>query len=245
MLNVQNSGGTAAVIYNNEPGNFLGTMDTESASIIALSLSQEDGQFLVANKIGSTGDVYAHLEQPASGYEAWGGTSMATPHVADVAALIWSSDPDLTNVEIRDAMASTAYDLSDPGRDIIFGYGLVQAKNALDYLEKPPPGGSIHIEAIDKDFSKRGRNYTIYTTVEILDNRGLAVPGSTVYLSLALPNGDTFKDSSVTEADGTATFSTSSRSSGDYTAPVTDVTHNSLPYNSEADVEISETLTIQ
>jgi hypothetical protein len=56
---------------------------------------------------------------------------MATPHVAGVAALIWSSNLSLTNVDIRNAMTSTALDLGAPGRDIAYGYGLVQAYDAL------------------------------------------------------------------------------------------------------------------
>ena len=75
-----------------------------------------------------------------SSYEAWGGTSMATPHVAGVAALLWSANPAWTNVEIRDAMAATALDLGDPGRDIAYGYGLVQAFDALQYLQAMTPG---------------------------------------------------------------------------------------------------------
>jgi len=52
VMNVQNSGGTAALIYNNVPGGFLGTLGTgNSSTIIALSLSQEDGQFLVATSL--------------------------------------------------------------------------------------------------------------------------------------------------------------------------------------------------
>jgi len=59
---------------------------------------------------------------------------MATPHVSAVAALIWSSNPSLTNVQIRDAMNATALDLGTSGRDTVFGYGLVQAADALAYL---------------------------------------------------------------------------------------------------------------
>ncbi|MGD9404647.1 MAG: S8 family serine peptidase, partial [Anaerolineae bacterium] len=77
---------------------------------------------------------------PASGYEAWGGTSMATPHVSGVAALLWSANPELTNVQIREAMDMTALDLGDPGRDVHYGYGLVQAYDALDYLIDLKPG---------------------------------------------------------------------------------------------------------
>ncbi len=45
VMNVQNGGGAAAAIYNNVPGGFSGTLgDGNSSTIIAISLSQEDGQ---------------------------------------------------------------------------------------------------------------------------------------------------------------------------------------------------------
>jgi serine protease len=51
VVNVQKGGGTAAVIYNNAPGGFAGTLGAGNSSTIpAISLSQEDGQALVANK---------------------------------------------------------------------------------------------------------------------------------------------------------------------------------------------------
>ena len=134
MLNAAAGGGVAAVIYNNEPGNFLGTMEPDTTPIIGLSISQEDGQFLVTNKLGAVANVTSEHDWPASGYEAWNGTSMATPHVSAVAALLWSANPTATNAEIRDAMNATAYELGAPGRDVTFGYGLVQAADAMDYL---------------------------------------------------------------------------------------------------------------
>jgi subtilisin family serine protease len=134
-MNVQAGGGVAAVIYNNAPGNFLGTLgDGNSSEIPAVSLSQEDGQFLVSKKLGLSATVVSDLQKPASGYEAWSGTSMATPHVSGVAALVWSANPSWTNAQIREALDSTAKDLGATGRDSAYGYGLVQAKAALDYL---------------------------------------------------------------------------------------------------------------
>lgn len=153
VLNVQNSGGAAAIIYNNVPGPFLGTMGESSASIVGLSISQEDGQYLVANKLGVTAAVSSVLKIPASGYEAWNGTSMATPHVSGVAALIWSANPSWTNVQIREAMNATAYDLGSAGKDVVFGNGLVQAAAALTLLgggtpppPPPPPTGELAVE---------------------------------------------------------------------------------------------------
>jgi len=135
VLSVQSGGGTAAIIYNNEPGIFLGTMgEGNSSTIVGLSISQEDGQYLLANKIGSTALVTSTLTKPASGYEAWDGTSMATPHVSGVAALVWSCKPSATNVEVRTALQVTAHDLGTTGRDIYYGHGLVQAGDACSYL---------------------------------------------------------------------------------------------------------------
>ena len=135
VASVQAGGGAAAIIYNNVPGDFLGTLgEGYSSSIIGISLSQEAGQYLVANKLGRTATVLSQVAQPASGYEAWDGTSMATPHVSAVAALVWSWDPTLTNVEIRNALTASAQDLGAAGRDNYYGYGLVQARAALEYL---------------------------------------------------------------------------------------------------------------
>jgi subtilisin family serine protease len=77
---------------------------------------------------------------PGSSYEAWNGTSMATPHVSGVAALLWSANPKWTNAQIRDAMIATAMDLGDEGWDPHYGHGLVQAYDALEYLQHPGQG---------------------------------------------------------------------------------------------------------
>jgi serine protease len=139
VTKVQSQGGVAAVIYNNQPDLFSGTLGAEGDWIIAISLSQADGQAAL-EYVGQMATVQSDNPIEGSGYEAWGGTSMATPHVAGVAALLWSANPNWTNVQIREAMTMTAYDLGDPGRDIAYGYGLVQAYDALQYLESLKPG---------------------------------------------------------------------------------------------------------
>jgi len=127
-------GGVAAVIYNNVSGGFLATLNG-SSTIPAITLSMEDGQAIVAGGgVGRSTSVVSYIQSPGSGYAAWDGTSMATPHVSGVAALIWSAYPTKTNAQVRAALESTAQDLGDAGRDNSFGNGLVQAKAALDYL---------------------------------------------------------------------------------------------------------------
>jgi thermitase len=72
--------------------------------------------------------IYSTL--PGS-YGSLDGTSMATPYVSGLAALIWSLDPDLPRDQVRDVIESSAEDLGTPGRDDLFGYGRINAWQAL------------------------------------------------------------------------------------------------------------------
>jgi serine protease len=139
VMNVQTGGGVAAIAYNNVPGNFLGTLGLGNTSAIpAISLSQEDGERLVGNKLGLQGTVVSWSDPHTAGYEAWDGTSMATPHVSGVAALLWSHKPTWTNGDIRRSLQATAADLGQAGIDTSYGFGLVQALAAYN-LSSPPP----------------------------------------------------------------------------------------------------------
>jgi len=47
---------------------------------------------------------------------------------------VWSNFKQCSNWEIRNALTASAKDLGTPGWDPNYGYGLVQAKAAADYL---------------------------------------------------------------------------------------------------------------
>jgi len=64
---------------------------------------------------------------PGNRYEAWSGTSMACPHVAGAAALIWSCVPSLTNQQLRLALENNA----DPVQSYWFG-GIGEGKGRLN-----------------------------------------------------------------------------------------------------------------
>jgi serine protease len=132
--NVSNGGGVAAVIYNDYPGTFIGTMNA-TKPIPVIGLSKEDGDYLMANRLSLSGTVLSQQTKPDNGYEAWSGTSMATPHVSAVAALLWSQNTGWSNTQIRQALEATALDLGAAGRDDSYGHGLIQAKAALAYLQ--------------------------------------------------------------------------------------------------------------
>ncbi|MFD2702193.1 S8 family peptidase [Paenibacillus shunpengii] len=69
---------------------------------------------------------------PGNQYAALSGTSMASPHVAALAGLIRSYNPDLSNEEVMDLMRSSVIDLGDPGYDKYFGYGQIDVYKALE-----------------------------------------------------------------------------------------------------------------
>ncbi len=129
VQNVADKDAIGAVIHNNEPGNFFGTLQALS-DIPAASISQEDGHALRAI-LDSGETLEMSLSVTATDYAFFSGTSMATPHVAGAAALTWSADQALSNDQVRSILQETAEDLGDLGKDLTFGFGLVDAESAV------------------------------------------------------------------------------------------------------------------
>ncbi|GAB4568008.1 MAG: hypothetical protein Kow0047_20570 [Anaerolineae bacterium] len=75
---------------------------------------------------------------PGNRYGWLSGTSMATPHVSGVAALILSLNPFLSPAEVRAILESTADDLGAGGWDPQYGYGRVNAAAAVAAVPSPP-----------------------------------------------------------------------------------------------------------
>jgi hypothetical protein len=74
------------------------------------------GENILSTSIGGANEQYAYTY----------GTSMAAPFVTGVAALYKEEYPNLGNQQIRGHMERAAYDLGNPGKDSLYGYGLIQ-----------------------------------------------------------------------------------------------------------------------
>jgi len=62
----------------------------------------------------------------------FGGTSAAAPVITGVAALVWEAYPWMSATNVQQTVLTTATDIGEPGVDPIYGWGLVNARKAID-----------------------------------------------------------------------------------------------------------------
>jgi subtilisin family serine protease len=150
VLNATAAGAAAAIIYNNVTGSFQGTLGEPGNWIPAVSISRADGLSL-KTQLGSTATVV----NLASSWDHYDGTSMATPHVTGVMALVWSTNPSLSANVVQDILTATARDLGATGWDRTYGHGIVDALAAVQQAAPPPvaPGAPTGVTATAGDAS--------------------------------------------------------------------------------------------
>jgi len=104
-------------------------------SVIAVSATNANDEVADFSSIGPEVELAAPGVDIKSTYRygAYGigsGTSMACPHVAGTAALVFAANPTLSHQQVRLRLRTTADDLGAPGPDNLYGYGLVNAAAA-------------------------------------------------------------------------------------------------------------------
>ena len=153
---------------------------SDMKEVISVCNVQADGKKYKASYSGLSKDIsapgtsifsakpYDQSNPDASIYKSSTGTSMSTPMVSAVAALILDANPDLTPQEVRNIICATAYDTKDDYyKSNEVGYGRIDAKACVEAAYKARETA----EPADFSFSIKGyydgepEPYTLSKTV--------------------------------------------------------------------------------
>lgn len=208
VLNCETSGGIGAVVVNNVDGMLNGTLGEETTtSIPALGADLKDRELLHSATTIS-------VEVSSSDYGFMSGTSMATPGVAGMAALLWSNHQECTGTQIRDALKQTAFDAGASGRDNYFGYGIVKVADANEYLSANGCGeqAAAYIELATSTYTaKQGQKVDLEWSNATA--RKVDVFRNGVIISTTSNDG-VFTDTLASDAYGMYTYQVCDQSSG-------------------------------
>jgi len=140
------------------------------------------------------------------GYWFLQGTSMASPHVAGVVAMLLSRDPTLTPDGVRTILQSTARDIGQSGWDRASGWGLIQAGEALSYQFSGnlPPSAyySYSCSGLECDFDGRASNDSDGSIVSYAWNFGDGNVDSGAQISHTFDEGSYEVTLTVTDNEG-------------------------------------------
>jgi subtilisin family serine protease len=119
------------------------TSPADADSIISVGAVNSSGVLASFSSVGPTSDGRTKPDVVAQGvatyaatasstsYGFFGGTSLSTPLVAGAAALVLSAHPELTPIQVREALRSTASNASSPNNTI--GWGIINTYRAILY----------------------------------------------------------------------------------------------------------------
>lgn len=99
---------------------------------------------LASNQLG--GLCWEQLSLPAQLHLKHCGIAVAAVANAGVAGLVWSYHSNCTAAELRAAISASAVDAGARGRDDLYGFGIVNAVAAHNYLLQHPCESCLQLE---------------------------------------------------------------------------------------------------
>jgi hypothetical protein len=133
--------------------------------------------------------IYSTCWNGSSTYIYMSGTSMAAPHVAGLAGLLFAQDDTRSNATVRSLIEETADDLGDAGWDQYYGYGRINAYKALGTTSaviEPEEGGSLSADNGDLILDFPSGSVPSSTTVTYTPNTSPSNPtGDLMFANMA------------------------------------------------------------
>ncbi len=133
------------------PASFAGVVGVGATNMSdAVAGFSNQGPFVDVTAPGeSIHSTYLVSEVGGSGYRAMNGTSMATPHVSGVAALLWSRYPQLSAIQVAAILRGSAQDFGDPGYDQAYGWGRLDAAAAMELAPRVLSATSQSLQTVE------------------------------------------------------------------------------------------------
>lgn len=148
------------------------TAPADGFNVIAVGSIDSQNQLASFSSVGPTSDgrikpevvamgvsVYGALAGTANEYRSANGTSTSSPIAAGVGALLLSKFPHLKNTQVRSIILESSSNSQSPNN--LIGYGLISAKNALEFPNLKEVNGSFVLNKIFFDEKK------IHSTIKL------------------------------------------------------------------------------
>lgn len=174
--------GSIVVFSSGNYGADLGVVNTCSRYAISVGAITRDGILAEYSQTGpeldlvgfagaraDKGDIYTLDLVGSAGYDkgnytsTFSGTSAACPQVSGICALILSVNPNLTRLEVEQILYENTIDLGVPGRDNSYGYGLVNAFDAV--MDAVRTLSSVDLEVKSGQLVKVSENVDFFPSV--------------------------------------------------------------------------------